>query len=397
MAARKRVLWVTAEPPDFNFGGGGIRQANLIRAVARHADVDLVLAGELVDDDVRVLFDRIVEVPAPKPKRVSRSRRRLQNVWHLAVSRDPEEARVNAARRRHLRAAVGEGEGYDIVNIEHLGLAALLPPRHQNRWAITLQFVSSEWAAQVGALAPHHRQALWWRQEQKKSEALERWVLKSFDVVVVPSPEDASHLPGVTHVIPNGVDTDLISPAPLPPAPRLVFTGTLSYLPNVDGLVWFCAEVLPRVQEAVPATTLTIVGRSAVEDVRRLVGRSGVTLVENAPSVVTHLHAARIAIVPLRVGTGTRLKALEAMAAGRPVVGTSIGLEGLGIVNGEEAAIADDPEGLATCIIELLADDARASALAANGRSLVERRFSWRQIGESYAELLLADSSESTS
>ena len=95
-------------------------------------------------------------------------------------------------------------------------------------------------------------------------------------------------------------------------------------------------------------------------------------------------------IVPLRVGTGTRVKALEGMAAGRAVVGTSIGLEGLGLADGRGARITDDPVAMADAIVELLDDDERAGSLAREGRAVVESRFSWSRIGEDYVAALLA-------
>ena len=96
--------------------------------------------------------------------------------------------------------------------------------------------------------------------------------------------------------------------------------------------------------------------------------------------------------MPLRIGTGTRLKALEAMAAGRPVVGTSVGLEGLGLVAGTHAHVVDDPAGFAAAVIRVLTDDAHAEALATAGRALVEERFEWTAIGDLLARDLLAGS-----
>jgi polysaccharide biosynthesis protein PslH len=385
-----RVLWVTAEPPDLHLGGGNIRQANLLLALAGRADVDLLLAGELRDDTVRAAISRVVEVAADVPGPRSKARMRVGGLWHALRAADPEEVELHRANRARLAAVAGDGTGYDVVTVEHTALAPLVPSRKACPWAITLQYVTSQWVAQVGSLAPGRRQAWWWRQEQRKARALEARIATSFDLVVAPSDDDASHLPGPVTVVPNGVDTDRFVPATLPAAPRLVFTGTLGYLPNVEGIVWFCRDVLPIVRRAVPAVTLDIVGRNPVPEVAALGGLPGIAVHEHVPSVLPYLHEARIAVVPLRVGTGTRLKALEAMAAGRPVVGTTVGVEGLGLVDGRDALIADDAGALARHVIDLLEDDERAAALAATGRALVEERFSWKTIGAAYANALLS-------
>jgi glycosyltransferase involved in cell wall biosynthesis len=107
------------------------------------------------------------------------------------------------------------------------------------------------------------------------------------------------------------------------------------------------------------------------------------------PSTLPFLHDARVALVPLRIGSGSRLKALEAMAAGRPVVGTTIGLGGLAYQAGTHALVADDPAGLAEATVRLLRDDALAERLAAAARTLVEDRYRWDRIGEDFADLVV--------
>jgi glycosyltransferase involved in cell wall biosynthesis len=145
---------------------------------------------------------------------------------------------------------------------------------------------------------------------------------------------------------------------------------------------------MPLVLQSVPSATLTIVGRNAVDEIRALGQLPGITLCLDVEATVPFLQAARVALVPIRVGAGTRLKALEAMAVGRPIVGTTIGLAGLDIVEGVHARIADTTGSFASAIVDLLNDDEASDRLAREGRALVERRYSWDRIGEGYADLI---------
>jgi glycosyltransferase involved in cell wall biosynthesis len=190
-------------------------------------------------------------------------------------------------------------------------------------------------------------------------------------------------------VVPNGVDLEAFMPTPLPSTPSLVFTGTLDYRPNVDGILWFCREVLPSAARRVPGLTLTIAGRRPVPAVRELARQPRVSVIADVADIRPVLQRARLAVVPIRLGTGTRLKVLEAMAAGRPVVGTAVGLEGLGVEAGRHALVADDPAGLADAIVSLCADTELAARLAAGGRQLVEARYGWDDIGRRLTAVLL--------
>lgn len=145
--------------------------------------------------------------------------------------------------------------------------------------------------------------------------------------------------------------------------------------------------MLPRIREHVPDASVALVGRQPTDEVRRLDDGAGVRLHADVPSVLPYLAAAKVAVVPLRVGSGTRLKALEALAAGRPVVGTTIGLAGLDL-DEHTAVAADDPAAFAAGVVRVLQDDALAAAMASAGRAHVEAHFGWDRIGADYAAYL---------
>ena len=216
--------------------------------------------------------------------------------------------------------------------------------------------------------------------------------------MIVCSPEDAHAFGGAgaaldrsrISVVPNGVDLTAFTPGPVPAQPRVLVPATLGYAPNVDGALWFCAEIWPRVRTVVPAATLQLVGREPVPEVLALGDLEGVSVHADVPSMTPYYESARAVVVPLRSGTGTRLKALEAMASGRPVAGTAIGLEGIGVRDRDQVLVANDPAGFATALTELLYDNALAQRMRRRRRKAPrpEQRFGWEQVGRDHVELI---------
>ena len=390
-----RVAWITPFAPDHDGAGAHIRQAHLIDALAGRAEVHLVVPGRLVDDRVRrgVASVREVAVPEPDPGRHGRAVRRLRDLRIATVGRQPRQVDAFRQVQRRLAAVAADLGHVDVAVVEFASLAPILPALRARRKVLTFHYVDSTMSAHEAGIAPGARQRWLFAVDVRKARRFERWALGACDQAVAVSAEDATDL-GVhgaspIAVIPNGVDVERFPATPLPHEPRLVFTGALYTPANVDGAVRFCAEVLPLVREAVPGVELAIVGARPVPKVLDLARLPGVSVHPDVASVVPHVQAARVALVPLRIGSGSRLKALEAMAAGRPVVGTTIGLGGLEYVAGTHALVADDPAGIAAATVRLLEDDALAAALASAGRSLVEERYRWDRIGERFADLVL--------
>lgn len=209
------------------------------------------------------------------------------------------------------------------------------------------------------------------------------------DAVTVTSERErrilADLLPGTpVAVVPNGVDVAAFTPAaPDEEVPnRVVFTGTLGYHPNVQAVLHFARACWPRIHAELPDAEWQIVGSYPPPEVQRLAELPGVTVTGTVPEVQPYLHAASVAVVPLLVGGGTRLKILEALATGKAVVTTSVGCEGLALTPGEHALIEDDPEAFAAAVIALLRDPARRAALGTAGRALVEAQYSWERCAE---------------
>ncbi len=388
-----RALWVTTEPPDRNLGGGSIREAYLVEALAREVDTELLLAGRLHDERTRAALAGITEIDAPLPPPPGhRTRRRAEDLRRVLVEREPAAVVENRPRARALTAHLPSLGRFDLVCVEHDRLGPLIGHRNVTggQWTLTLHNLPSERKRHELTLATTRRQRWLYRREIADARRFEADMIARYDAVFVSSDSDAAALAANAVVVPNGVDTERFAPTPLRREPVLVFTGTLSWGPNIDGLQWFCREVLPRVRAAVPSVRLDIVGLDPLPEVSALTHVPGVQLHSNVPSVVPWLERARAAVVPLRIGSGTRLKALEAMAAGRPVVGTSLGLEGLGIERGVHALVADDPSAFAAAVAEVLNDDDVAARLATAGAEHARAHFSWDAIGRRYVDALLA-------
>ena len=385
---RQRLLWVTDEVPDPDFGGGSIRQYQLLRHVAERADIDLVMVGHLRDDDLRRSLKRVLEIaPAPDP---APWRQWLIDRQSALPGRDPTEIRLARPKVDLLRPHLAVVECYDVVQIEHAGLASLLPQqRPRLKRVITLHNLISVRMGQLADVAHSERVRWLLRRDSARAKRLERWIINNYDLTVVMSDDDAATVGGGAVVVPNGVDLDRFERSDLPSLPVLIFAGTFSYGPNIDAASWLCHEILPQVRASVPEVLVLLVGREPHAEVRRLADVAGVEVHFDVPSIVPYLRSARVALAPLRAGSGTRLKVLEAMAAGRPVAGTAIGVEGLGLDDGRSAAIADTSEELASRIVRLCRDDDHARRLSDAARRLAESRFGWDTVADSYADQVL--------
>lgn len=190
-------------------------------------------------------------------------------------------------------------------------------------------------------------------------------------------------------VIPNGVDTRLHAPAITPPEPNtLIYPGAVTYSANDKAVRYFITEVLPLVHEQIPEATFTVTGGTGSVDVRDLQAQPGVRFTGYLPDIAPAVQSAWVTVVPLTDGGGSRLKILESMALGTPVISTSKGAEGLQVHPGEDILIADEPQPMADTICELLRNPQRRDQLARAGRILVEREYDWDIIGNRLLELV---------
>lgn len=236
---------------------------------------------------------------------------------------------------------------------------------------------------------------LFWFYQWKKMQRYERRISRDMDCCIAVSETDREtfrrdyQLTNVAR-IDTGVDVDYFSGASAQRIPhRLVFTGSMDWLPNEDAMVWFVREILPTVTRALPDTSLAIVGRRPTPKVQQLARNHQVIITGRVDDVRLYLAEGSVFIVPIRIGGGTRIKIFEAMASNIPVVSTTVGAEGLELEDGRHLLLSDDPKSFAQSVIRLLQDRNYAQQLAGSARSLVAEKYDWSIVSKQFATICL--------
>jgi sugar transferase (PEP-CTERM/EpsH1 system associated) len=409
---RLSVLFVTPylpSPPRF---GGQMRLHGLISSLARCHDVSVLSLVDPSEDqhdaqrETARYCRRVIAVPHPRYAGGTASKRLLQLGSMFSSHSYEWFIHRQRALELELDAALAR-DRFDVVCFEFSHMAALRTRRgdrgnggpvfvldeHNIEYELVRQTARSD------ASGPVRRaySALDWR----KVRAEERRVWAGLDGCTLTSERDRGALladcPGArTTVIPNGVDSEFFAPhePPVPPvADTLLFFGAIDYYPNTDGLRFFLDDVLPLLDSRVPRVQLSIVGRRPPEEI--LARRGPTVQVTGAvDDVRPYLERAAVVICPLRLGSGTRLKILEAMAMGKAVVSTTLGAEGLDVIAGHHLLIADDAESFAAQIRRLLDSPDLAARIGAAARKRVVTLYSWRssaeRLSDFYGELIEA-------
>ncbi|MPQ97955.1 glycosyltransferase [Modestobacter sp. I12A-02628] len=359
----KFVPW----PPN---SGDKRRTLGIVRGLRAQGEVTLcAFAGE--DEDAAPLEAEGIEV-----RSVPLRRRPDDLAAGLALGRSLTAARFYDRRLARL-VAEAVTEDTDVLVVEHVQLLPYARGLHPRMRVVDMHNIESALARRMAGAASGIRR-LAWTAETRALEVMERRV-RDVDVVAVVSDVDRVSLTDVVEhprvvVVPNAWD----EPEPQPPAtdPVVSFVALLSWGPNVDAATWFCSAVWPLVVAQLPEARLQLVGRNPAPEVQALAGDT-VQVSGTVPDLAPWYARTRVAVAPLRVGGGSRLKILEALAAGRPVVATAVGAEGLEDLTGRGVLIADDPAGMAAEIVGLLADPARSEELGRAGVAAVAADHSW--------------------
>jgi glycosyltransferase involved in cell wall biosynthesis len=192
-------------------------------------------------------------------------------------------------------------------------------------------------------------------------------------------------------LVPTGVDTDYFRPAKEPSQARsLVFTGSMDWVPNHDAMEYFYRDILPLIRAEEPEVETWMAGRNPREGLRRVVeGDAKVHLTGRVEDVRPFMNRSGVYILPMRAGSGTRLKVFEAMASGKAIVSTPTGAEGLPVTDGENILLAESPLEFAKAVVRLIRDEGLRGHLEVSARALAERNFSWRSATDALEEAVL--------
>lgn len=386
-----KILWVKSGglvPLDH---GGKIRSYQLARVLAQEHDVTLFASCLPTEEDahgeLKDLFSRVICVPTEIPRRNSPAdyfdyARNLISLRPYCVAKYCQPHVVRELRQ-HLQQ-----ESYDVIVCDFLETAALIPwDLPGTRVLFTHNVEAQIWQRHVHVARNPVWKAACWR-EFRTIERIERYYLRRAEHVLAVSEVDRAVFarfmdPSKISVIPTGVDVEYFRPAPETEQPNtLVFTGSMDWMPNEDGIYYFVEKILPLIRNEVPDAKLWVVGRRPTEKLMRLAERdSTITVTGTVPDIRPYIAKGSVYVVPLLVGGGTRIKIFEAMAMGKAVVSTTIGAEGLPVVSGKNILLADEPRQFASEVVTLLRNPARRRELGAAARLLVEKNYSWNSVG----------------
>jgi sugar transferase (PEP-CTERM/EpsH1 system associated) len=393
-----KILWVKAGglvPPDT---GGKIRSYNILRELARKHSVTFFSFYSAHDrdlhPDLKNLFDRVISIPLELSASKS-----FAELWHYGIgllSSEPygitKYCRPEVRRRLH---ALLKQDTYDVILCDFMVAAGVIPWN----WAtpkilFTHNVEATIWRRHYQVAANPLWKAISWL-EWRRMEALERRYLQLADQVLTVSEADRDAFApfveaGKLTVIPTGVDLDYFQPMLVEEATNsLVFIGSMDWLPNEDAILYFVDSILPLIKQQCPEVSLEVVGRSPSRKLQALAEREKtMRLTGRVEDVRPFVARCSMSIVPLRIGGGTRLKIFEAMAMSKAVVSTSVGAEGLPVRTGENILLADTPDDFAHCVVSLLRDPDARKRLGDSARALVQEKYSWPKVAESFARTL---------
>lgn len=396
-----RILFLTQIIPYPPNAGPRVKTWHVLRYLHERGH-DVTLAS-YVRDEERPYVTKLSEVcTAVHTVPITRSRVADVGYWlqsHLS-GRPFLIERDDLAGMRHLVQRLLAENEFDVVHADQLTMTQFALDAKEGsggrRPFIIFDAHNATWSIweRMRQNAPWFLKPVY-RLEENRIKRYEGMLVKEFDhtmVVIDPDRDlllagvksgDKTVLNGRISSIPIAVDAQVLQPVPRQPGSRNILTlGTLSYPPNADGIRWFLQEVFPLVQQQVPGVTLTVIGKNPPADFVQLAEQSGgaIAVTGYVDDLTPYMAAAALMVVPVRAGSGMRVRLLEAFARAMPTVTTTIGLEGIIAEADKEILLADDPQSFATATVRLLNDPDLQEKLARNGRNLAEARYDWRAV-----------------
>jgi glycosyltransferase involved in cell wall biosynthesis len=391
-----KVLWISQNLPYPPKRGVLLRNYHLLKEASKFAEVSLIaiLRQDILpffnsDTAARALneFCRSVEIV-----RLPVEDSRLRFLWVVfeslftkapfTVNWATSSVLFDAVERAVARAA------YDVTYFDTIGLAGYRRLAINSARVLNHHNIESGLFERRVSYEKSLLKRLYLRLEGQKLREYEATTVKDFDTNLVVSSLDASRLEEIcqgasTSVVPNGVDLDYFRGSGQPPEPgRLVMVSGMNWHPNLDAVLFMIRSIWPPLSQAMPNVKLTVVGASPPREVINLANRDPrITVTGFVDDVRPYIDRAQVYLCPMRHGGGTRLKVLDALSMGAAMVATTMALEGIGVCPDRDVLVADTPEQFVRQVIRVVQDDLLRRQLGENGRSFVEREFSWAIVG----------------
>src|SRR5216683_1073363 len=358
-----KILWVKAGglvPPDI---GGKIRSYCILKELAKTHAVTLFTFYAAHPGDMHSQLDTEFEKVVYLPMHVATNRGLGELTSFVSNVFSPWPHTVSKYCRPEVVASLREllaEQSYDVIVCDFVVAAGAIP------WEVECPKV----------VFTHNVEALIWRRHFEVSRN-PVWRLVSWGEYKMT-------------IVSTGVDTEYFRPdAGKELSCSLVFTGSMDWMPNEDGVLYFLRLILPLIRWEIPQVRFNIVGRQPSDKLRAAVASDpGVRVTGRVEDIRPYVHEGSVYVVPLRIGSGTRLKIFEAMAMGKAIVSTSLGAEGLPVNDGSDISIADSPEEFARKVVALLRDPEERSRLGLAARQLVEQRYSWSSVAAEFDAVL---------
>lgn len=391
-----RILFLTHVLPLPLDAGAKFRNYHILRYLSQYHEVTLVSFVRTREEEKLAIG---LQTVCKKVVTVQLRRSRTSDAWHLTrslsshrpflVVRDDNPEMAQAAR--DLLAS----HDYDAVHADQLAMALYAAnangvkkvlDEHNAVWTIVQRMSQN--------LRPGLRK-LFLELEWRKLRRFEQDIVKQFDWVITVSEQDRESLQLSSHISPHSkvipICIDAIEQVVVPRRPdarHIIFVGGMFYPPNVDGVEWFCRDVLPTIQRACHDSEFLIAGARPDARIHRLIAENPrIRLLGYVKDVAPYLEESAVFIVPLRAGSGMRVKILDGWARGVPIVSTTVGCEGIEVRDDENILLADTPSTFAQAVLRIIDDPHLGRRLAENGRNWVQKRYDWRTVYQSLDEI----------
>ncbi len=381
--AEPRALVLAPEAPYPPVGGGALRTASVLEYLRRRYEVDLVVFREPGRPDPRADlpeggFSRVLVLELP-PHAHHGAARAVRNLRRMLRGRPPLNDRFDGFADAIARWI--DGRRYELALVEHFWCAQYAETLRPfaRRLVLDMHNVESELYRRLAESEALPLRPVFHRFGRCLRRLEQHW-LPAFDLILTASPEDAARVRALAPRTGIAIYPNAIPVASLPAVAEqevVAFSGNLEYQPNVGAVRFFRRRIWPLLRERRPQLVWRVIGKNPQGVAAELRGDPRIELLGPVDDAIAALAPARVVVVPLLAASGTRFKILEAWAAGRAVVSTTLGAEGLGARDGEHLLLADEPARFASAVLELLDSPARRAALGRAGRELYLRCFTW--------------------